>query len=66
MHYIRADNLADAAGHPHLFDVRTARTRSNAPTLADESKLTLIFCEKCGDTQMLLLHDDKQVLPEAE
>ena len=51
-HYtLRADNLADAAGRPHQFEVRTARTRSNATTLADESKLTLIpKCYRCMPT----------------
>ncbi|KAG0552847.1 hypothetical protein BDA96_01G543000 [Sorghum bicolor] len=39
------------AGRPHLFQVKTARTRSNATILTDESKVTLVFCEKrygCG------------------
>jgi hypothetical protein len=39
-------SLHDAAGRPHLLEVRTAGTRSNATTLVDASKVTLVFCEK--------------------
>jgi len=38
-------NLPDAAGRPHLLEVRTARTKGNGTAL-DASKVTLVFCQK--------------------